>query len=325
MGEPSGIGPEIALKAWIARHDRRVPHFVFVGDPATLDAAACAMGIEASWNDSPDAAAAAACWEDAIPVRRIDLAEPAAPGNPLPANAAATVGAIEHAVGMVREGKACGLVTCPIHKAALYSAGFTHPGHTEFLAELAGGGARPVMMLAAGGLRTVPITIHMSLVSAIAALTPDLIVETAEIVNNDLRRFFGIGCPRLAISGLNPHAGEDGTMGKEEKTIIEPAIERLRRSGMNVIGPLPADSMFHDAARSRYDAALCMYHDQALIPVKTIGFEDGVNCTLGLPFVRTSPDHGTAFDIAGRGLADPSSLIAALDLAAVMAGHSLVQ
>ena len=206
--------------------------------PATLEAAARTIGADAPCEDAADAAAGAACWDRAIPVRRIDLAEPAVPGSPLPANAAATIGAIEHAVEMVRKGDAGGVVTCPIHKSALYSAGFTHPGHTEFLAELAGGGT-PVMMLAAGGLRTVPITIHMSLVSAIAALTSDLIVETAEIVNGDLRRYFGLSSPRLAISGLNPHAGEDGTMGMEEKTIIEPAIERLKRSGVDVIGPLP--------------------------------------------------------------------------------------
>ncbi len=223
---------------------------------------------------------------------------------------------------LVHAGEAGGVVTCPIHKSALYSAGFKHPGHTEFLAELAGGPVKPVMMLAVDGLRTVPITIHMSLVSAIAALTPDLIVETAEIVHADLRRYFGIESPRLALSGLNPHAGEDGTMGMEEKTIIGPAIERLKDDGFDVTGPLPADSMFHEAARAGYDAALCMYHDQALIPVKTIGFEDGVNCTLGLPFVRTSPDHGTALDIAGSGAGNPRSLIAALDLAAEMAGHA---
>ena len=319
MGEPSGIGPEIAVKAWLARHDRPVPRFTYVGDPATLDTAADALGIEVATEDAADAAGAAACWNDAIPVRRVELSEPAVPGTPSPANAPATIGAIERAVDMVRDGTASGVVTCPIHKSALYAAGFRHPGHTEFLAELAGGGAKPVMMLAVGSFRTIPVTIHMSLASAIAALTSDLIVETAEIVNNDLRRFFGLDAPRLAISGLNPHAGEDGTMGMEEKTIIAPAIERLRRDGMNVTGPLPADSMFHEAARAGYDAALCMYHDQALIPVKTVGFEDGVNCTLGLPFVRTSPDHGTALDIAGRGAADPRSLIAALELAAEMA------
>lgn len=319
MGEPSGIGPEIAVKAWLARHDRPVPPFIYVGDPATLDTAADALGIEVANEDAPDAAGASACWNDAIPVRRVELAEPAVPGTPSPANASATIGAIESAVEMVRDGAASGVVTCPIHKSALYAAGFRHPGHTEFLAELAGGGAKSVMMLAVGSFRTIPVTIHMSLTSAIAALTSDLIVETAEIVNEDLRRFFGLKAPRLAVSGLNPHAGEDGTMGMEEKTIIEPAIERLRRDGMNVTGPLPADSMFHQAARAGYDAALCMYHDQALIPVKTVGFEDGVNCTLGLPFVRTSPDHGTALDIAGRGAADPRSLIAALELAAEMA------
>ena len=306
------------MKAWMARRDRKVPRFIYVGDPATLDASARALETEVAWQDTVDAG----CWDHAIPVRRVALAEAAVPGAPSPANAAATIGAIEQAVDMVRDGEASGVVTCPIHKSALYSAGFTHPGHTEFLAELAGGAVKPVMMLAVGGFRTVPITIHMSLASAIAALTPELIVETAEIVHADLRRYFGIGAPRLAISGLNPHAGEDGTMGTEEQTIIGPAIARLKRGGIDVTGPLPADSMFHKAARAGYDAALCMYHDQALIPVKTIGFEDGVNCTLGLPFVRTSPDHGTALDIAGRGAGDPRSLLAALDLAAEMAGHA---
>ncbi|MGI9415887.1 MAG: 4-hydroxythreonine-4-phosphate dehydrogenase PdxA [Hyphomicrobiales bacterium] len=321
MGEPSGIGPEIALKAWNARHRQAIPPFIYVGDPSPLHDAATTLGFDLTVNETDCADTAIACWADALPVRRVELAEPAKPGTPSPANASGTIGAIELAVKMAADGSAGGVVTCPIHKSALYAAGFAHPGHTEFLAELAGGGATPVMMLAVGGFRTVPITIHMSLACAIAALTADLIVETATIVNADLGRFFGLNRPRLAISGLNPHAGEDGTMGTEEATIIAPAIARLKAAGIDVAGPLPADSMFHAKARTRYDAALCMYHDQALIPVKTVGFEEGVNCTLGLPFVRTSPDHGTALDIAGRGLADARSLIAALEMAARMAAH----
>jgi 4-hydroxythreonine-4-phosphate dehydrogenase len=232
------------------------------------------------------------------------------------------VASIRQAVGDVASGRAGAVVTNPISKSVLYRAGFEHPGHTEFLAELAATGGKrpqPVMMLWSPALAVVPVTIHLSLRDAIARLSSDLIVTTARIAVADLKARFGLARPRLAISGLNPHAGEDGTLGSEERTIIAPAIETLRDAGIDVRGPLPADTMFHDAARKTYDCALCMYHDQALIPIKTLAFDDAVNVTLGLPFIRTSPDHGTAFDIAGSGRANPSSLIAALRLAARMA------
>jgi 4-hydroxythreonine-4-phosphate dehydrogenase len=237
-------------------------------------------------------------------------------------SAAATIASIRQAVSDVVAGRAAAVVTNPVAKSVLYRAGFEHPGHTEFLAELAATGGRrpqPVMMLWSPALAVVPVTIHLSLRDAISSLTSELIVTTARIVVADLQAHFGLMRPRLAMSGLNPHAGEDGALGIEEQTIVAPAIKILRDAGIDVTGPLPADTMFHEAARKTYDCALCMYHDQALIPIKTLAFDDAVNVTLGLPFVRTSPDHGTAFDIAGSGRASPSSLIAALRLAARMA------
>ena len=246
----------------------------------------------------------------------------APPGQPDDTSADAALASIRQAVADVVAGRASAVVTNPIAKSVLYRAGFRHPGHTEFLAELAASGGhvpQPVMMLWSPALAVVPVTIHLSLRDAIAQLSSDLIVTTARIVVADLKARFGLASPRLAISGLNPHAGEDGSLGTEEQTIVAPAIEILRGEGIDVRGPLPADTMFHDAARKTYDCAICMYHDQALIPIKTLAFDDAVNVTLGLPFIRTSPDHGTAFDIAGTGRANPSSLIAALRLAARMA------
>jgi 4-hydroxythreonine-4-phosphate dehydrogenase len=248
----------------------------------------------------------------------------AQPGRPDDSSADAAIGSIRHAVSDVIAGRAAAVVTNPIAKSVLYRAGFRHPGHTEFLAELAGRGGKPpqpVMLLWSPALAVVPVTIHLSLRDAIAQLSSELIVSTARIVVADLKRRFGVAHPRLAISGLNPHAGEYGSLGTEDETIVAPAIETLRGDGFDVRGPLPADTMFHNAARKTYDCAICMYHDQALIPVKTLAFDDAVNVTLGLPFIRTSPDHGTAFDIAGTGRANPSSLIAALRLAARMAAQ----
>jgi 4-hydroxythreonine-4-phosphate dehydrogenase len=244
------------------------------------------------------------------------------PGKPDATSAFAAIGAIEQGVADVKAGRASAIVTNPIAKSVLYKAGFKHPGHTEFLAELAADGAhqpKPVMMIWSPTLAVVPVTIHLALRDAIAALTTDLIVQTATIVVADMKARLGLTAPRLAIAGLNPHAGEDGSLGKEDQTIVRPAVEQLRANGIDAKGPLPADTMFHEAARKTYDCAICMYHDQALIPVKTLAFDSGVNVTLGLPFIRTSPDHGTAFDIAGTGRANPSSLIAALQLAARMA------
>ncbi len=265
---------------------------------------------------------AAAAFADALPVVATGKAATARPGQPDDSSAEAALASIRQAVADVATGRASAVVTNPIAKSVLYRAGFRHPGHTEFLAELAASGGaapQPVMMLWSPSLAVVPVTIHLSLREAIAQLSSELIVSTARIAVADMKARFGLTHPRLAVSGLNPHAGEDGSLGLEDQTIVAPAIEILRHEGIDARGPLPADTMFHDAARKTYDCAICMYHDQALIPIKTIAFEDAVNVTLGLPFIRTSPDHGTAFDIAGSGRANPSSLIAALRLAARMA------
>jgi 4-hydroxythreonine-4-phosphate dehydrogenase len=251
------------------------------------------------------------------------------PGKPYSGDAPLVVDAIRKGVGAVLSGRASAIVTCPISKETLYAAGFKYPGHTEFLAELArehtGRTCLPVMMIASEALRTVPVTIHVPLRDVPSLLTRDLIVETARVTAHDLAKHFGIANPRLAVSGLNPHAGEGGTIGREEVEIIDPAIRQIQSEGINAFGPLSADTMFHAKARLTYDAAICMYHDQALIPAKTLAFENGVNVTLGLPFVRTSPDHGTAFSIAGTGSADPSSFVAALKLAHRLAKQALAE
>ncbi|MBB5046463.1 4-hydroxythreonine-4-phosphate dehydrogenase [Rhodopseudomonas rhenobacensis] len=320
LGEPAGIGPDIALAAWLGRATSQIPAFYLLGDPAFLQARAAALGLDVPVAEvRPDQAAAA--FADALPVVATGHAVTALPGRPDGSSAAAAIGSIRQAVADVIAGRAAAVVTNPIAKSVLYQAGFKHPGHTEFLAELArgeGAAPQPVMMLWSPTLAVVPVTIHLPLRDAIAQLTTELIVSTARIVASALRRHMAIAQPRLAISGLNPHAGEDGGLGSEDQAIIAPAIEMLRRDGIDARGPLPADTMFHEAARQTYDCALCMYHDQALIPVKTLAFDNAVNVTLGLPFVRTSPDHGTAFDIAGSGRANPSSLIEALRLAARM-------
>ena len=315
MGDPAGIGPELALAAW--RGGRRdAPFFVFAA-PKVLSAAAKRAGITVPIIET-DPAGAASVFASGLPA--VPLSHPVedAPGRPIAANAAATIESIERAVASVRQGEARAVVTNPIAKAQLYQAGFKHPGHTEYLGELAkawGEPSFPVMMIWSEALAVVPVTIHIPLAEAPRALTADLIVKTARIVDRDLAARFGVARPRLAVAGLNPHAGEGGAMGREEITIIKPAIDALRAEGLDIVGPLPADTMFHPKARARYDVALTMYHDQGLIPVKTLAFDEGVNVTLGLPFVRTSPDHGVAFDIAGKGVANPSSLIAALKLA----------
>jgi 4-hydroxythreonine-4-phosphate dehydrogenase len=317
MGEPAGIGGEIALQAWLKRGER-VPAFFLIDDAARLAALAKSLGWTVPLAPIAAPQEAAAQFAKALPVLDIGLAAPVVPGRPDPANAGAVIAAIDRGVALVQAGSASALVTNPINKQVLYAAGFKHPGHTEYLAELAGG-AMPVMMLACPELRVVPVTIHLALKAAAAALTTDAIVAAGRITAAGLRRDFAIDRPVLALAGLNPHAGESGAMGREEIEIIAPAIATLRREGIDAQGPFPADTLFHAAARKRYDAALCMYHDQALIPIKTIDFDGGVNVTLGLPFIRTSPDHGTAFDIAGKGTASPTSLIAALTLAAAMA------
>ena len=268
-------------------------------------------------------AEAGAAFERALPVVPLDLAVSAAPGKPDASSAPAAIASIRRAVADVLTGRAAGIVTNPIAKNVLYRAGFAEPGHTEFLGRLAaeatGKAVQPVMMLWSSELAVVPVTIHLPLREVVAALSTDLIVETGRIVARDLRARFGVARPRIAVAGLNPHAGEDGALGAEDRDIVAPAVARLRAEGIDVLGPLPADTMFHERARATYDVAMCMYHDQALIPIKTLAFDHAVNVTLGLPFVRTSPDHGTAFDIAGTGKADPSSLVAALALAARLA------
>jgi 4-hydroxythreonine-4-phosphate dehydrogenase len=321
LGEPAGIGPDITLLAWSLRDELKLPPFYLLGDRAFLEQRANALGLKARFADvAPEDAITA--FATALPVVATGKAATAKPGQPDASSASAALASIRRAVADVQSGLASAVVTNPIAKSVLYQAGFRHPGHTEFLAELAatnGKAPQPVMMLWSPLLAVVPVTIHLSLREAINQLTTELIVDTSRIVAAGLHRSFGLARPRLALSGLNPHAGEDGSLGTEDKTIVAPAIEILRAEGLDVRGPLPADTMFHEAARKTYDCAICMYHDQALIPIKTLAFDDGVNVTLGLPFVRTSPDHGTAFDIAGTGRANPASLVAALRLADRMA------
>ena len=321
LGEPAGIGPDITIKAWLRRNELKLPAFYLLGDRDFLSHRANTLGLkirlaEVRPEDAFDA------FADALPVVAIGHKATAQPGQPDHTSADAALASIRQAVEDVIGARASAVVTNPIAKSVLYRAGFRHPGHTEFLAELAatdGHTPQPVMMLWSPALAVVPVTIHISLREAIAQLSTDLIVTTVRIVAAALKARFGLANPRLVVSGLNPHAGEEGSLGTEELSIVAPAVEMLRAEGIKIRGPLPADTMFHDAARKAYDCAICMYHDQALIPVKTLAFEDAVNVTLGLPFIRTSPDHGTAFDIAGTGRANPSSLIAALRLAARMA------
>ncbi|MFT4097000.1 MAG: 4-hydroxythreonine-4-phosphate dehydrogenase PdxA [Rhodoblastus sp.] len=324
QGDPSGIGPEIALAAYsAARADTRLPRFALLADPDLMRRRAREVGSDVEIAEC-DIAVAPSVFARALPVLPLTARARGEAGKPDSADAPATIESIERAVALVFEGRAGAVVTNPISKEVLYRAGFSHPGHTEFLGELAmrhtGRAARAVMMLWSEELAVVPVTIHVPLADVPRLLTRDLIVETARIVAADMRARFGIGAPRLAISGLNPHAGENGTMGREEVETIAPAIAALAATGIDAKGPYPADTLFHAAAREKYDAALCMTHDQALIPIKTLAFDRAVNVTLGLPFVRTSPDHGTAFDIAGKGVANATSLIEALRLAARLAG-----
>lgn len=312
MGEPAGIGGEIAAAAW--RELRAAgPAFLYLGDPALLG--------DTPWQAVDRPEQAGDNFGRALPVLPLALAAPARPGQPDPRNAPLVIEAIRQGVALVRAGQGSAIVTNPIQKSVLTAAGFRHPGHTEFLAELAPGEGPPVMLLAAAGLRSVPVTIHQSLRSAIEDLTTERILRIARATAAGLRRDFGIAAPRLALCGLNPHAGEDGTMGHEERDIIAPAIAALRAEGIDARGPYPSDTLFTPHARQGYDVALGMYHDQALIPVKTLDMAGGVNVTLGLSIIRTSPDHGTALDIAGQGRADPGSLVAALRLAAELARH----
>ena len=318
MGEPAGIGGEIALRAWQRRERDGLAPFFLVDDPLRLTELARDLHLSVPIAEIATVDEAHASFGQALPVLSIGrLDPPPCPGAPDPRHGGAILASIERAVALVQSGAAAAVVTNPIHKQALRQAGFRHPGHTEYLATLTASPA-PVMMLVCSSLRVVPVTVHLGLAAAITALTPEAIVAKTAIAAQALRTDFGIAEPRVAVAALNPHAGEGGLMGREEIEVIAPAIEILRARGLIVRGPSPADTLFHPAAREHYDAAICMYHDQALVPLKTIDFERGVNVTLGLPIVRTSPDHGTALDIAGSGRANPASLIAAIKLAAEM-------
>ena len=325
LGEPAGIGPDITFAAWRRRAELGLTPFYLLADPAFV-----ARRTERIAPDVPIAvvepATAWASFKSALPVVDIGVPVSADPGRPDQSSAPAALAAIRRAVADVSAGATAAIVTNPVAKNVLYRSGFPEPGHTEYLGKLAeqstGVSAQPVMMLWSPELAVVPVTIHLPLKDVIAKLTGDLVVETGRIVARDLRDRFGIARPRLAVAGLNPHAGEDGALGDEDLTVVRPAVERLKAEGIDARGPLPADSLFHQAARASYDVALAMYHDQALIPIKTLAFDHAVNVTLGLPFVRTSPDHGTAFDIAGTGRADPTSLIAALQLAARLSSRA---
>jgi 4-hydroxythreonine-4-phosphate dehydrogenase len=318
-GEPAGIGPDITLAAWLRRRDLNLPAFYVLADPQCLEQRAKRLGLDVPIEVVTPANTAAA-FARALPVVTLGFPATASPGKPDATSAPAAIASIDRAVADVLSGTAAAVVTNPVAKSVLYKGGFAEPGHTEYLAKLSfqqtGNPAWPVMMLWSPEVAVVPVTIHVPFQEVPQRLTRDLIFETGRVVARDLIDRFGIVQPRLAVAGLNPHAGEEGTMGKEDATVVRPAIERLIADGIDARGPLPADTMFHEAARKTYDAALCMYHDQALIPIKTLAFDHAVNVTLGLPFVRTSPDHGTAFDIAGTGKANPSSLVAALKLAA---------
>jgi 4-hydroxythreonine-4-phosphate dehydrogenase len=322
LGEPAGIGPDLTLAVWHRRAELDIPAFYAVADADFLSRRADRLGL-----DVPIATvtpmSAVTTFPAALPVVTVDVAVSAEPGRPDRSSAPAAIASIRRAVADVLAGSAAAIVTNPVAKNVLYNSGFAEPGHTEFLARLVqeatGLSLRPVMMLWSPELAVVPVTIHLPLREIFNQLSMELIVETGRIVARDLAMRFRIAHPRLVIAGLNPHAGEEGALGEEDRTIVAPAVAQLAADGIDVRGPLPADSLFHQRARATYDAALCMYHDQALIPIKTLAFDHAVNVTLGLPFVRTSPDHGTAFDIAGTGAADATSLVAALRLAARLA------
>ena len=322
LGEPAGIGPDLALAVWQRRAEFDIPPFYIVADPDFLGRRARRLGLDIAIAAATPGTAAAT-FAAALPVVGVGVAVSAEPGRPDRSSAPVAIASIRRTVADVMSGAAAAIVTNPVAKNVLYDSGFAEPGHTEFLAKLVqeatGRVLRPVMMLWSPELAVVPVTIHLPLREIFTHLSTELVVETGRIVARDLARRFGIPRPRLAIAGLNPHAGENGALGEEDRTIVAPAVARLVADGIDASGPLPADSLFHERARASYDAALCMYHDQALIPIKTLAFDHAVNVTLGLPFVRTSPDHGTAFDIAGTGAADPTSLVAALRLAARLA------
>src|SRR5262245_34571313 len=319
LGEPAGIGPDLTIQLWRRRVQLRLPAFYLIADPDFIRQRARLLGVDITLSVVAPGQAIET-FTRALPIVPLDASITAPPGTPDASSAPAAIASIRRAVADVLGGNAAAIVTNPVAKNVLYRSGFAEPGHTEFLAKLVqestGKSARAVMMLWSPELAVVPVTIHLPFKDVVSQLTSDLISETGRIVARDLAARFGITRPRLAVAGLNPHAGEEGALGEEDRAIVAPAVKQLQAEGLNAIGPLPADTLFHERARANYDVALCMYHDQALIPIKTLAFDHAVNVTLGLPFVRTSPDHGTAFDIAGKGAADPTSLIAALTLAA---------
>jgi 4-hydroxythreonine-4-phosphate dehydrogenase len=311
IGDPAGIGPEVLAKAWVKRREERLRPFFAIGD---------VRSISTIWKGPlrkiGDPSEAAACFDEALPIMEVEDAGEIVPGKPNTPGARCAIASLEIAVGIVRENAASAIVTGPVSKAELYAIGFTHSGQTEFVAERCGVSPGNVaMMLAGPTLRTVCITTHVPLARVAELLTVELVVSRARVTARGLQRDFGIESPRIAMAGFNPHAGEGGALGREEIEILFPAIEQLREEGIDIVGPLAADTMFHPRARARYDAALCTYHDQALIPLKTLHFDEGVNMTLGLPIVRVAPDHGTAFEIAGKGLAEPGATIAAIRMA----------
>ena len=325
MGEPAGVAPEITAQAWVALHEDPALCFCLLGDAAVFETRARAAGFAVSFIAVDRLADAADIFARGVPVINRSLPAPSVAGKLDVQNAGAVIAAIDEAVRLCLMGEASGMVTNPIQKETLYAVGFKHQGHTDYLAALArnaGYEAHDVMMLVGSGLRAVPITVHIPLADVPKALTSSAIVTQGTIVATSLKRWFGIAHPRIAVTGLNPHAGENGAMGKEDQTIVAPAVAALKQAGIDAFGPISADTAFHAEARASYDAILCMYHDQALIPVKTLDFHGGVNVTLGLPFIRTSPDHGTALGIAGTGKANPTSLIAAITLASSMAAKA---
>ncbi len=320
VGEPSGIASEITLRAWLLRESHALPCFFLLDEARWVAESAKALGLDVPIREIERPEQAHNCFNDALPILSHGVErDEASPGHPSPANAPAIIRSIERAVTLAQDGHAAAVVTNPINKKSLMDYGFAHPGHTEYLGELAGPGHRPVMMLVSPALRVIPVTVHVPLSQVPDLLTREAIETACRTAAQALKRDFGIAEPRIAVSGLNPHAGEQGNIGREEIEIINPAIAAMKAEGLSVFGPVPGDTLFHAAARETYDVALCMYHDQALIPLKTLDFDRGVNVTLGLPFIRTSPDHGTALGIAGKGMASPISLIESLKLAGQMA------
>jgi 4-hydroxythreonine-4-phosphate dehydrogenase len=324
LGEPAGIGPDVILQAFAERKQQSIPPFYVQGCTCVLKERAEELGLELDIRDieSSDSQTVLQGFSSYLPVVQCFNLETVRAGHLSKKHGAFVIEAIRSSVQDIHQGLACGLVTAPIHKGSLYGSGFTFPGHTEYLGALAkeiyNVDCQPVMMLASDELRVVPVTIHVPLADVPSLLTKDLIYTTVEILSKDLTDRFGLLKPNIILTGLNPHAGEDGTIGRTEIEVIEPAVQELCASGLNVTGPFSADTCFHPRARAQYDAAVTMYHDQGLIPIKTLSFDDGVNVTLGLPFIRTSPDHGTALEIAGTGQARSDSFIAALKMAAAM-------